>query len=152
MELTLEWLPSTKNSASVLPSPESIGGALNSSKIPPSPCDWVSNESLRPFSANILIPSEAFWSRRYKIYDLLCDRPECKNFNKIYRSCYHNQDSPVTYNDNGCSFANFVQVNEWWNMKVVKLYCFDLLLYLTRSLNNFSIKLKVKGCPRQEIF
>lgn len=29
--LTLEWFPSTKNSASVLPTPALIGGALNSS-------------------------------------------------------------------------------------------------------------------------
>jgi hypothetical protein len=59
VSVTLEWLLSTKNSASVRPSPLVTGGALNSSKMPPSPCDWASSESLRPVSANSLNPSLA---------------------------------------------------------------------------------------------
>lgn len=57
VRVTLEWLLSTKNSASVRPSPEVMGGALNSSNMPPSPCDWASRASLRPVSVNSLKPS-----------------------------------------------------------------------------------------------
>ena len=72
---TIEWLLSTKNSASVLPSPVVTGGPLNSSKMPPSPCDWASRASLLPFSVNSLKPSVEWWPMRNRRYSASWERP-----------------------------------------------------------------------------
>lgn len=72
---TLEWFPSMKNSASVRPAPVLMGGALNSSYTPPSPCVCSSSTSVRPVSANVFTPLDARAPRRNSTNDLLCERP-----------------------------------------------------------------------------
>lgn len=93
--LTIEWFPSTKNSASVLPAPCDMGGAVKMSRIPrPDPCvskarggflsaskDDIECPSgavswgLCP-SAMALTLDDTFSPSLYSRYDESCDRPE----------------------------------------------------------------------------
>lgn len=88
---TLEWFPSTKNSASVRPAPVLMGGALNSSYTPPSPCVCSSRTSVLPVSANVLTPLDARVPRRNSANDLLCERPAHTHAH-THKQCSANAD------------------------------------------------------------
>lgn len=67
VDLTREWLPSTKNSACVQPAPECTGGAVNSSKTPATPWFSSSRTSAWPDSAMARTPALAGWPRRNRL-------------------------------------------------------------------------------------